>query len=120
MTTSPYQAYLAKNASVGRPGSYDPNWHLPNRNEEDPEEDKPNPMTARHLGKMAAMRPEITPQPHQQRIADRLTTDSPRMLLYHGLGTGKSLASILGAETAKNKFNADYGIVAPASLRENF
>lgn len=120
MTTRPDQAYFAKNASAGRPGSYDPNWYLPNRNEEEPEEDKPNPMTARHLGKMAAMRSEITPQAHQQRIADRLTTNNPRMLLYHGLGTGKSLASILGAETAKNKFNEDYGIVAPASLRENF
>jgi hypothetical protein len=42
------------------------------------------------------------------------------MLLYHGLGTGKSLASILGAETAKKKFHENYGIVAPASLRENF
>jgi hypothetical protein len=108
------------NKEAARPGSYDPNWFLPNRNEEEPEEDQSHPMTARQLGKVAAMRSEIEPQAHQQRVADRLTTDNPRMLLYHGLGTGKSLASILGAETAKNKFNEDYGIVAPASLRENF
>lgn len=108
------------NKKAARPGSYDPNWFLPNRNEEEPEEDQSHPMTARQLGKIAAMRSEIEPQEHQQRVADRLTTDNPRMLLYHGLGTGKSLASILGAETAKKKFNEDYGIVAPASLRENF
>ena len=70
--------------------------------------------------KIADMRPEIIPQAHQQRVADRISDTDPRLLLYHGLGTGKSLASILAAEKAKKKFGGNYGIVAPASLRENF
>ena len=62
------------NKKAARPGSYDPNWFLPNRNEEEPEEDQSHPMTARQLGKIAAMRSEIEPQEHQQRVANRLTT----------------------------------------------
>lgn len=66
--------------------------------------------------KRAAISPDVTPQAHQQRVADRLSGDNPRLLVYHGLGTGKSLASILAAEQA----GGDYGIVAPAALRQNF
>jgi hypothetical protein len=40
--------------------------------------------------------------------------------VYHGLGSGKSLSAIAAAEAAKQKYNDDYGIVAPASLRGNF
>ena len=111
-----------KQAASPRPGVYDPNWHLPNQDEEDDSPQIPGSrvVTASELGKFAAMRPEIQPQEHQQRIADRLTTDNPKLLVYHGLGTGKSLASILAAETAKKKFKDDYGVVVPASLRENF
>lgn len=114
---------LYKQSASPRPGTYDPNWYLPKRNDEEEDDSQilgSRVVTAAYLGKIAAMRPEIEPQEHQQRIADKLTTDNPRLLLYHGLGTGKSLASILGAETAKQKFNSDYGVVAPASLRENF
>jgi hypothetical protein len=68
------------------------------------------------IEKSSAIRPEVTPQEHQQRIADRLSGQDPRLLVYHGLGTGKSLASILAAEQAGD----NYGIVAPASLRPNF
>jgi len=42
------------------------------------------------------------------------------MLLYHGLGTGKSLSAIAAAEAAKATSGDSYGIVAPASLRGNF
>jgi superfamily II DNA or RNA helicase len=70
--------------------------------------------------KSAELRPEITLQPHQQRVADRVSGPNPRMLVYHGLGTGKSLAAIAAAEAAKKNSGGEYAIVAPASLRDNF
>lgn len=72
------------------------------------------------LEKSALMRPEIIPQEHQQRVADRISGEDPRLLVYHGLGTGKSLASILGAEQSKEDDEDNYGIIAPASLKPNF
>ena len=70
--------------------------------------------------KQAALLPEVQLQEHQQRIQDTVDEDNPRMIVYHGLGSGKSLSAIAAAEAAKQKYNADYGIVAPASLRGNF
>ena len=72
------------------------------------------------VAKSAAMQSGVTPQEHQQRVADRITDDDARLLVYHGLGTGKSLASILAAEQAKEQSGGDYGVVAPASLIPNF
>jgi len=70
--------------------------------------------------KQADLLPEVQLQPHQQRIADEVTEDEPRMLVYHGLGSGKSLSALAAAEAAKKKFGGTYGIVAPASLKGNF
>jgi superfamily II DNA or RNA helicase len=69
-----------------------------------------------YLGKQAALKPDIQLQEHQQRIADRLTSGDNRMLLYHGLGSGKSLSAIAAAEAAGGPYTA----VAPASLKQNF
>lgn len=74
----------------------------------------------RALDKQAALRPDIQLQPHQERIQATVDDENPRMLVYHGLGSGKSLSAIAAAEAAKKKYNEDYGIVAPASLRGNF
>lgn len=70
--------------------------------------------------KVAALKPEIILQPHQQRVADRVAGPNPRLLVYHGLGTGKSLAAIAAAEAAKKNSPGEYGVVAPAALRDNF
>jgi len=70
--------------------------------------------------KQAELLPEVQLQDHQQRIADRITDTDPRMLVYHGLGSGKSLSALAAAEAAKKKYQEDYGIVVPASLRGNF
>lgn len=70
--------------------------------------------------KKAALLPEVQLQEHQQRIQNAVDEDNPRMIVYHGLGSGKSLSAIAAAEAAKQKYNEDYGIVAPASLRGNF
>ena len=70
--------------------------------------------------KQADLLPSVQLQDHQQRIADEVTGDEPRMLVYHGLGSGKSLSALAAAEAAKKKFGDSYGIVAPASLKGNF
>jgi len=70
--------------------------------------------------KTAELNPDIQLQEHQQRIQNRATTDNPRMLIYHGLGSGKSLSAIAAAETARKLHGDNYGVVVPASLRDNF
>lgn len=70
--------------------------------------------------KQAELMPEVQLQPHQERVKEKFEEDNPRMLLYHGLGSGKSLSAIAAAEAAKANSGEDYGIVVPASLRGNF
>lgn len=70
--------------------------------------------------KQAELIPELQLQEHQQRISDRVAGDEPRMLVYHGLGSGKSLSALAAAEAAKKQFGDNYGIAVPASLRGNF
>ena len=74
----------------------------------------------RRLFKEADLLPGIQLQEHQQRISDRVSGDNPRMLVYHGLGSGKSLSALAAAEAAKTQHGDDYGIVVPASLKGNF
>lgn len=80
-----------------------------------------NKAMQKHLAqKSAELAPDIQLQEHQQRISDRVTNADPRMLVYHGLGSGKSLSAIAAAEAAKKLYGDDYGIVVPASLKGNF
>lgn len=72
------------------------------------------------LDKQADLLPDVQLQDHQQRIADKITGEDPRLLVYHGLGSGKSLSAIAAAEAAKKMYGDDYGIAVPASLRGNF
>lgn len=76
-----------------------------------------NPMpTLQDLAKVAALRSEVTLQPHQQKVVDRINSGDKRLLLYHGLGSGKSLSSLAAAEAAGD----DYDVVVPAALRPNY
>lgn len=70
----------------------------------------PGPVTE----KAAALLPEVQLQPHQTAAADALQT-SPRRLLYFGLGSGKTLSALAGAERSGDPAT----FVSPASLREN-
>ena len=72
------------------------------------------------LQKQAELNPEVQLQDHQQRIADKVTGENPRLLVYHGLGSGKSLSALAAAEAARKVHGGNYGIVVPASLRGNF
>lgn len=71
-------------------------------------------------GKQADLNADITLQDHQQRIADRVSGENPRMLVYHGLGSGKSLSALAAAEASQKLHGGNYGVVVPASLKGNF
>ena len=57
---------------------------------------------------------------HQKFIKDYLQADSPYrgILLYHGIGVGKSCSSIAAAEILMNKMKVI--VMLPASLRDNY
>lgn len=74
------------------------------------------PATPQPPVKTAELLPNVELQPHQKRIEDLAKEDTQRLLLYHQLGSGKSLSAIAGAEAA----GEPYSVVAPASLRPNF
>lgn len=54
-------------------------------------------------------------QPHQQRAIDKLDK-TDQLLLYHSLGSGKTLTSL----AAGKKFKLPIEVVGPASLKHNF
>ena len=58
--------------------------------------------------------------PHQNFIKDYIQFDSPYrgLLVYHGLGSGKSCASIAAAEMLINHMNAI--VMVPSSLHDNY
>jgi hypothetical protein len=67
--------------------------------------------------KESALKPTVELQPHQQGLDDRVREHGPQhMLLYHALGSGKSLSAIAMAE----RLGEPYSVVAPASLRKNY
>lgn len=66
--------------------------------------------------KLADLRPDTELQPHQQRVLDRLRQHPGNLLLYHALGSGKSLSSLAAAEQLKEPYTS----IVPASLRANF
>lgn len=58
-----------------------------------------------------------TPQPHQKRVADRLSKDDqPGLVAVHGLGSGKTLTSIL----TEDQLKLPTTVVVPAALRGNY
>lgn len=58
-----------------------------------------------------------TLQPQQQRVVDKIQQpDVPGLLVYHGLGSGKTLTSIAAADALGGNAN----VVAPAALRTNY
>lgn len=67
------------------------------------------------LQKSAAVKTEL--QPHQQRVVDKITReDQPGLVVAHGLGSGKTLASI----AAQDALGMPAAVVLPAALRANY
>lgn len=73
------------------------------------------PETAEPAAKTADLLPGATLQPHQQRVADTVGGGASRLLVYQGLGSGKSLSALAAADAAGDPYTA----VVPASLRTN-
>lgn len=65
--------------------------------------------------KSAALRHDTKLQKQQERIVKKIQKE-PGLLVYHGLGSGKTLASIAAAEALGGRAN----VVVPAALRENY
>ena len=63
-------------------------------------------LNIEELAKKAALQEDVQLQPHQQRIIDRMSAGDKRLLLYHGLGSGKSLSSLAAAEAAGGEYGA--------------
>jgi hypothetical protein len=66
--------------------------------------------------KSASLRDDVNLQPHQQHLADEAGDSPLRKLLYHGLGSGKTLSSIAAAEAHGQPYTA----IVPAALRPNY
>ncbi len=60
-----------------------------------------------------ALKPGVTLQAHQNDVLEKLK-ETDALLLFHGLGSGKTLSSIAATE------GDDVTVVAPASLRSNY
>ncbi len=60
----------------------------------------------------------VTLQPHQKRVVKRMVQlpDGTGLLVYHGLGSGKTISAIAAGDAMGGTTEA----VVPASLRENF
>ncbi len=65
--------------------------------------------------KFAKLLPDVELQPHQEEVVEN-PSGEPRRLLFHGLGSGKTLSSIAAAEGIGDP----YAAITPASLRNNF
>lgn len=63
--------------------------------------------------KQSKLRDDVKLQDHQKRVIERLKSN-PSLLIYHGLGSGKTLTSIAGTEGDL------VDVVVPASLRPNY
>lgn len=66
--------------------------------------------------KMGDIRPEIQMQPHQARLESGAQGEPSRKLLFHSLGSGKTLSALGMAEAQKEPYTA----IAPAALRANW
>ena len=114
-----YDFHAPEVAAYGQlPGTVSYNWHAKNRDAVIAA--FRNKLKLDQAQKQADLLPGIQLQDHQQRIADRVAGPNPRMLVYHGLGSGKSLSALAAAEAAQKLDGGSYGIVAPASLKNNF
>lgn len=72
-------------------------------------------LSAQAGEKCAALLADTQLQPHQQRIAESGQTLGTRLLLYHDLGSGKTLSALAAAEQAGKPYTA----IVPAALRPN-
>lgn len=68
------------------------------------------------MSKSADLQEDVKLQPHQERIQQKIQRDIPGLLVYHGLGSGKTLGSMAAGETVEGPKE----VIVPAALRENY
>ena len=73
-------------------------------------------MSRASLFKFAALMAGTSLQPQQERIADTGDDESRRMLIYHTLGSGKTLAALAAGDRAGEPMTA----ITPAAVRPQF
>lgn len=82
--------------------------------------EEPAPPTVAGGG-VATMRPEFQPKPHQISAVRRLFENDGKMIMVHGMGSGKSATSVYGFEKMRQEGKAKKAVViTPAGLRENY
>jgi len=67
--------------------------------------------------KIAALKGNITLRPHQEEAVSKYLKNKNQLLMYHGLGSGKTLASLAAIERSGSKRPM---IVVPAPLQKNY
>ncbi len=70
------------------------------------------------LLKTAALRPDVELQEHQKRVVEKAKAlpQDAGLLVYHGLGSGKTIGAIAAADALGGRSQA----IVPAALRENY
>lgn len=58
-------------------------------------------------------------QKHQSRVIEKLKKDHPRLLAYHGLGSGKTLTALKAVKEHQRNAKSRALYIAPASLTRN-
>ena len=79
------------------------------------------PVPAQSPTGVPTLRPSFSPLPHQTAAVQKLIENKGRIVLAHGMGSGKTASSIYGFEKMRQMGKANKAIViVPAGLRENF
>lgn len=76
---------------------------------------KPKPPTKQEL---EAQDNSISGQKHQTRVVEKLKQKHPRLLAFHGLGSGKTLTGLMAARQAQ-KDGKEVTFITPAGLTKN-
>lgn len=76
---------------------------------------KPKPPTKEEL---TVQENSISGQKHQTRVVEKLKQKHPRLLAFHGLGSGKTLTGLMAAREAQ-KEGKDVVFITPAGLTKN-
>lgn len=89
--------------------------------QEAPSREQPKEAPAEHGTGISGMQAWFKPKPHQEKAVRRLVENDGKMVMAHGMGSGKSLSSIYGFETLRQMGRAKKAlVVTPAGLRENY
>lgn len=77
---------------------------------------KPNPKQEEDRNKV--LDNTISGQQHQNRVVEKLKQRHPRLLAYHGLGSGKTLTGLMAAQQAQKR-GQNVTFITPAGLTKN-